>query len=336
MNCHPQISVIVPVYNVEKFLTQCIDSILNQDFIDFELLLVDDGSRDKSGKICDEYAHKDHRIRVFHKENGGVSSARNLGIDHATGQYIAFIDSDDYVDADYLSILMNGKDADLTVTGYAKLGIGRESGFGSLKKKYSFKESTYTDKQFKICLPSILDETPMRSPWVKLFKLDIIKRHNLHFDPLIRIAEDAVFVQNYLLFCHTISFQEGTSYHYRVGNGQNSCFKFSLSPDEYIYTLRIALQTYAKIAHYFNFSSQDFYDNTNRLMLMLFFRGVSKNGFTLKGYVAYRHAMTILLPKVNFSDKLYVLCYSLLQKKQFFLSFLVLKYIYPLKIRLRK
>ena len=100
------ISVVVPIYNVEDVLCFCIDSILNQTYSNFELLLVDDGSTDKSGDICDQYARKDTRIRVFHKENGGVSSARNLGIDNAIGECICFVDSDDYLEPDYLEILL--------------------------------------------------------------------------------------------------------------------------------------------------------------------------------------------------------------------------------------
>ena len=94
-NNNPTISVIVPVYNAEKYLSRCIDSILVQTFTCFELLLVDDGSTDCSGRICDEYAKRDTRIRVIHKENGGVSSARNLGLDNAKGEWICFCDSDD-------------------------------------------------------------------------------------------------------------------------------------------------------------------------------------------------------------------------------------------------
>lgn len=94
--CNPKISVIVPVYNVEKYLTRCIDSILTQTFTDYELLLIDDGSSDNSGKICDEYAKNDKRIRVFHKTNGGVSSARNTGIQEAKGDWLIFMDADDY------------------------------------------------------------------------------------------------------------------------------------------------------------------------------------------------------------------------------------------------
>jgi len=98
----PKISVIVPVYNVEKYLHRCVDSILNQTFTNFELILVDDGSVDQSGIICDEYAKKDKRVHVIHKKNGGVSAARNIGIDEAQGEYISFCDSDDYFELDFL------------------------------------------------------------------------------------------------------------------------------------------------------------------------------------------------------------------------------------------
>ena len=92
----PKISVIIPVYNTEKYLHRCIDSVLAQTYQDFELLLIDDGSKDSSGAICDEYAAKDTRVRVFHKENGGVSDTRNYGLDLAQGKYLMFLDSDDF------------------------------------------------------------------------------------------------------------------------------------------------------------------------------------------------------------------------------------------------
>lgn len=102
------ISVIVPVYNTEQYLPRCIDSILSQSFTDFGLLLIDDGSKDGSGKICDAYAEKDNRIRVFHKENGGVSSARNLGLDNAKGEWVCFVDSDDELIRDGLEAMAEG------------------------------------------------------------------------------------------------------------------------------------------------------------------------------------------------------------------------------------
>ena len=103
----PIISIIVPIYNVEKYLPKCIESILNQTFKEFELILVDDGSPDNSGSICDEYSKKDERIKVIHKENGGVSSARNVGLGSALGEYIGFVDPDDYINEDMFEVLYN-------------------------------------------------------------------------------------------------------------------------------------------------------------------------------------------------------------------------------------
>lgn len=100
------ISVIVPVYNVEKYLRRCVESIMSQTYKEIEILLIDDGSTDDSGRICDDLAIKDRRIHVFHKENGGVSSARNLGIERACGDYICFVDSDDWIDIDYFESAM--------------------------------------------------------------------------------------------------------------------------------------------------------------------------------------------------------------------------------------
>ena len=118
MNNNPKISIIVPVYNVEQYLPRCIDSILNQSFADFELLLIDDGSKDKSGTICDEYAAKDSRIRLFHKENGGVSSARNVGLDNARGEWLAFIDGDDEITEGYFDIRQEHEGVDVIIKPY--------------------------------------------------------------------------------------------------------------------------------------------------------------------------------------------------------------------------
>ena len=101
------ISIIVPIYNVEKYIKKCIDSIINQTYTNLEIILVDDGSPDNCGKICDKYKEKDDRIKVIHKKNGGLSDARNAGIDIATGEYITFIDSDDYVAENYIEVLYN-------------------------------------------------------------------------------------------------------------------------------------------------------------------------------------------------------------------------------------
>lgn len=120
-NQSPKISIIVPVYNVEQYLPRCIDSILAQTFTDFELLLIDDGSNDNSGKICDEYAEKDNRIRVFHKGNEGVSSARQIGLEKANGQYSIHADGDDWLESNMLERMYkmaNTTNADIVISDF--------------------------------------------------------------------------------------------------------------------------------------------------------------------------------------------------------------------------
>ena len=125
-----KISVIVPVYNVEQYVGECIESILNQSFYDIELILINDGSKDNSGFICDEYAKKDNRIKVIHKKNEGVSIARNIGIKNASGKYIAFVDSDDLVDKEIYTTMLQAIEesgSDLVMCRYEKVYSDRNN-----------------------------------------------------------------------------------------------------------------------------------------------------------------------------------------------------------------
>lgn len=127
----PLVSVIVPVYNVELYLGKCLDSLINQTYSHLDILLINDGSTDASGKICDEYATRDSRIRVFHKENGGQASARNIGLDHAQGAYVSFVDSDDWLDEDfyasYMSIFISNPKIDIVCFSFRLVYPDRES-----------------------------------------------------------------------------------------------------------------------------------------------------------------------------------------------------------------
>lgn len=196
----PIISVIVPVYKVEKVVHYCIYSILKQTFTDFELILVDDGSPDNSGKICDEYALKDDRIEVVHKLNGGVSSARNTGINIAKGEYIVFIDSDDYVDKDYLQGLISTK----------KLYSYTDNiwcGFRTVKS-YSDNENYIKQVMFddveKISfsnaksIMTLHDKWLDAGPYCKLYSRKTIIDNNLFFDEDLSLGEDLIFNFRYL------------------------------------------------------------------------------------------------------------------------------------------
>ncbi len=185
----PKISVIVPVYNAEKYLHRCIDSILSQTFTDFELLLIDDGSKDKSGTICDEYAEKDSRVKVFHKKNGGVSSARNLGLDNAKGEWICFVDSDDYIESGFLQSFEGNLDSDLVVGNMVSLS--HQGVFGILSP--GIDSGFHTKDVFSL----ILALQAFRVPWGKMFRKDCIGK--LRFNVQLKIGEDNHFI---LCFLH--------------------------------------------------------------------------------------------------------------------------------------
>lgn len=196
---NPKISVIVPVYNVEQYLPRCIDSILDQTFTDFEVLLIDDGSTDNSGKICDEYAQKDNRIRVFHKKNGGVSSARNLGIDESKGELITFIDSDDWLKQNCLQkIITNIEDVDLLVFSYT--WVFYDGSTRTVTPKEMKAEGTNEIENFILHLRHNSAKANMFGyPWNKVFRKNIVKQNNIKFEKDLHYCEDEIFVLSYCL-----------------------------------------------------------------------------------------------------------------------------------------
>lgn len=205
----PKISVIVPVYKAEAYLHRCVDSLLAQTFRDFEILLIDDGSPDRSGEICDEYARQDSRVRVFHKENGGVSSARNLGLDNARGEWISFVDADDYVEASYLfDFGLTECDADFYMQGYQKICIGeksREKHFSVSKVQIVPFSAAYFEGEDKVIINYILG---------KLIRLDIIRKNALYFDVSLSFGEDHLFFLTYLTYVQKIALSPAVSYIY--------------------------------------------------------------------------------------------------------------------------
>lgn len=182
------ISVIMPVYNVEKHIKQSIESVLNQTYKQLEIILVDDGSTDTSGIICDEYAKKDNRIKVIHKENGGLSSARNAGIDIASGKYIMFIDSDDFFENNACELLYNeieAKDADYVIGNYINITYEGE--------KWGNPVFDINDN-FKVCIKDYQKSFFVMNSvvWNKIFKRDFIEKYKLRFVQGA-LAEDAIF-----------------------------------------------------------------------------------------------------------------------------------------------
>lgn len=206
----PQISVIVPVYKVEKYLHECVDSILAQTFSDFELILVDDGSPDNCGKICDEYAAKDSRVRVIHQENQGLSGARNSGIEIAQGEFITFVDSDDLVDARYLEVLLVAAKAGAEVT------VCRHKEFADGASLCPW-QGEVARKSFDTV--AAVEAMYNGSPWIpvnawgKLFRRELIGDTRF---PLGRLHEDQAFTPYILYRAEETVSCDAVLYHYRV------------------------------------------------------------------------------------------------------------------------
>ncbi|BDP46005.1 glycosyltransferase family 2 protein [Enterococcus faecium] len=186
----------VPVYNVEKYLKKCVDSILGQTFTDFESLLIDDGSTDNSGSICDELAKTDNRIKVIHKENGGLSDARNIGIEVAKGDFIGFIDSDDYIDEDMYAFLYNNilkYDAELSMCGIYDVHKNKE-----IKKLTPFSQLVTKSEAIELVLDGKLVVANAVS---KLYKKELFE--NVRY-PKGKIAEDAAVILKIINQCNKI------------------------------------------------------------------------------------------------------------------------------------
>lgn len=216
------ISIIIPVYNSEKYIEKCIESVLRNTVQNYELILIDDGSSDHSGKICDTYALKDDRIRVFHGENQGVSAARNKGIDNAKGKYITFIDSDDYIGLFYLEKLYRGmeeKDVELTIS---TMDSAQNEMLGLTHTRKSFYVNMLSQNAEDAQKYLMLNKAFLvYGPMCKLYKRDIIKKEKIYFPRGIHYGEDVLFNMQYLKYCNNIAVVEGGEYKYRREN-QNS------------------------------------------------------------------------------------------------------------------
>lgn len=222
------LSIIVPVYNVEPFLEQCIESILAQSFTDFELIIVDDGSTDNSGNICDKYAETDSRISVIHKKNGGVVSARKAGLAAASGKYVGYVDGDDWIDSNmYLYMIDNALkyDCDLVMCDveHEQHHMKTHDITGATLETGYYSRSELEEKIFPIMLysGSFYNFGIYPVIWNKLFKRDMLLKHQLSIYDNIKNGEDAACVYPYFLEINNMYFmKQQYLYHYRHSNVQ--------------------------------------------------------------------------------------------------------------------
>lgn len=206
----PKISIIIPVFNAEKWLDNCIKSVVNQTIKSIEIILVDDGSTDKSGEICERWANHDARVKVFHQNNHGVSSARNLGLSYCTSKYISFIDSDDWVASDYIESLLSTAtpNADMITSGL----------FWCLDEN-SIKRDELPSQTFNLNVEkdylAIFNQDLITSPVGKLYSKEMIMAHNIKFDTSLSLGEDRDFNVQFLRYAKTVITTNYIGYYYR-------------------------------------------------------------------------------------------------------------------------
>lgn len=216
----PVVSVIIPVYNTEAYLPRCLDSLLAQTYTDFEIICVDDGSTDNSGRICDEYARKDSRIRVVHIPNGGVSNARNTGLELARGEYILFVDSDDWVEPKHVELLLPLAGEDLVYCGVNTVIKGQKADTSSFQTQW------YTKSQWESNFGLFWREFALLAIWRGCYKRKIICNNGLLFDRKMTIGEDEHFNLRYFGCCQSVRFSNACTYNYEVGDHSSAMHRY--------------------------------------------------------------------------------------------------------------
>ncbi|MDD7281953.1 glycosyltransferase family 2 protein [Floccifex sp.] len=237
---NPIVSVIVPVYNSIKYLNTAVDSILSQDFASFELLLVDDGSSDGSEHLCDEIAQKDSRVKVIHKENGGMCSARNVGLKQAKGKYILFCDNDDI----YLPHLMRdnvalAEENTADIVKYSRLRVHIDNG-NKTEEKYIYQYEPCVLSGEDIYAKYSIQRNISSGVWCNLYRKDIILEHNIFFPEDFRFGyEDMYFNIEYYKYVNKVVLNPKVYYHWIQRDNHSTTKKFS---ENFIYALEVCLE----------------------------------------------------------------------------------------------
>lgn len=208
----PKFSIIVPAYKAESTLKRCVESVISQSYNDWELILVDDGSTDTTPSICDEYASKDNRIIALHKENGGVSSARNFGIEKASGDWITFLDADDEIESSFLSYFVEGSANDDFQLSFYSDYISVYN--GEKRVNYVGKGEIFPKNRINLFLKKYIDSPILKAVHSNFFLTKIIKEKSIRFNSKIRAGEDHVFVLDYLLYVDAAKVIRGNGYIY--------------------------------------------------------------------------------------------------------------------------
>ncbi len=226
-----KVSIIVPLFNAEKFAKRCIESVLMQTFKNYELILIDDGSKDKTGEICDKYAEKDTRIKVIHKNNGGVSSARNTGLDMAKGGWITFLDADDWIEPTFLLIVDNNSNDSIDWI-FAQWRTIWDNGLPNEINNYEQEILFNNWEEIKNIWDKMANMDICRCPWGKFFRRSVIESYKLRFDNSLKYGEDTVFNYEYLINIKGLSLckKDYSHYIFHQNYGVIAVIKYKCTP----------------------------------------------------------------------------------------------------------
>lgn len=270
----PRVSIVVPIYNVEKYLSECIDSIISQTHSNLEIILVNDGSTDGCADLCDEYAKKDNRIKVIHKKNGGLSDARNKGLELSTSDYISFVDSDDYIDQNYVKNLLRSlidTDADISCCGYYP---AYDNGRLVKRNLKSSKIFTGVEAIANILTPDNVCEV---SACNKLYRRSLFVDNNILY-PEGKINEDLFVIYRLFYYSKSVSYINEPLYLYRQRSGSIMRSKFNMKRFD-------ALEALDEAEQFFNTNGLVLHDELQyrRLLTVV---GLY-NSYLASGYVDY-------------------------------------------------
>ena len=245
------VSIIVPVYNVETYLRPCIDSLLAQTYQNLQIILVDDGSPDNCGAICDEYAQRDRRVLALHKKNGGVSNARNYALDYTEGTYITFCDSDDTYQPDWIESLVDAMEktgSDVVVGGFTFMTEDGTMGEQCLREAGSWSLETEKDKM-TYCFTMVMGKHHGGEIWDRLFRHDIIMDNGIRFcETCGNYAEDLGFVLSYSMYTNSVAAIEHCGYCYRVRRGSMMQNSVSIPKLESMHQVYLSLEPFLRKA----------------------------------------------------------------------------------------
>jgi glycosyltransferase involved in cell wall biosynthesis len=306
MNSYPKVSIIVPVYNVKQYLQNSIESVLVQSFQDFELILVDDGSFDGSADICDMYASKDPRIKVLHKQNGGVSDARNFGLDYASGEWVTFLDADDWLDASTLKICSEF----LNAFDYLRFSAA-----------FIYSAAIMVDYQLKSYdskidyLKDLFERSTILGVWGGFYKCSIIKENNIRFKRVLHNGEDWLFLFSYLMHCDTIKVINQPLYKYNKINEQSCTNTMTVEKDLDSFK---AFQAIIEISEGIDELRPYIVTTTNKILLSSLLDCFHESGFRqvrnkicmVYNYVGPQQIKHIICSKIIFKDKLHLMLFK--------------------------